>query len=234
MAIKDMQLRGHCQCCGNQQAVVKGRMSKHGYTVEHGWFEGVCSGNHFAPMEQDRTQTDAIIATIREEVANLKQYVADLQSGKKTPTTCKSGEYTKEEDKKRPGRFNTVAVMIPFKDGQPYYQKEAVNGLVYKLESRIRAGEGFARDLGAVADAYHGKELVAVAKKEPTKYIQRGEKKLSEGGKVMIALYQDGARVYWYFQGDTTPKADGSGSTVNRKYWTGSKAWRMLKDVEAV
>ena len=38
---KEIQIRGNCQCCGKEQAVVGGLMSKHGYTVENGWFSGV-------------------------------------------------------------------------------------------------------------------------------------------------------------------------------------------------
>lgn len=60
-----IQLRGNCPCCGRDQAVLaSGRMSKHGYTVEQGWFQGVCSGDSHAPMQKDRVVTDRIIAQV--------------------------------------------------------------------------------------------------------------------------------------------------------------------------
>ena len=63
--MKDNQIRGHCQCCGNQQAVVSGHMSKHGYTVEHGWFQGVCTGESYKPIELERTVTNKIMAAVK-------------------------------------------------------------------------------------------------------------------------------------------------------------------------
>jgi len=65
------QIRGNCQCCGNQQAVVGSMMSKHGYTVDGGWFNGVCSGRNHVPLQVSREHTDLIVAQVRMEVPEL-------------------------------------------------------------------------------------------------------------------------------------------------------------------
>ena len=66
--------RGTCQVCGAQQAVNNktGMMAKHGYTVEHGFFEGECPGSHNLPLEADRTMTDNIIRPDR-QAARIEQ-----------------------------------------------------------------------------------------------------------------------------------------------------------------
>jgi hypothetical protein len=43
--------KGTCQVCGRQQMLPNDRLSKHGYTVEFGWFEGTCQGAGHLPYE---------------------------------------------------------------------------------------------------------------------------------------------------------------------------------------
>jgi hypothetical protein len=57
---------GHCQICGRQQALPNGRLSKHGYTVDWGYFNGVCTGANHAPLEESRELTDNVIVSLRE------------------------------------------------------------------------------------------------------------------------------------------------------------------------
>lgn len=42
---------GHCQACGRLQKLPNGRLSKHGYTVTHGFFSGTCPGSDRLPFE---------------------------------------------------------------------------------------------------------------------------------------------------------------------------------------
>jgi hypothetical protein len=60
--------RGHCQCCGRVQKLPGNLLSKHGYTVDWGYFNGVCWGAHHRPLEEDRTIMDQSCARIREQV----------------------------------------------------------------------------------------------------------------------------------------------------------------------
>ena len=94
------QIRGNCQCCGRQQAVVNGRMSKHGYTVKEGWFSGICSGRNYAPIQVSRTTTDKIIADISAEIPELIAKAEKVKSGELTPKTLKVRMMSKEEIKK--------------------------------------------------------------------------------------------------------------------------------------
>jgi hypothetical protein len=71
--------RGTCQVCGAQQAVNNetGMMAKHGYTVEHGFFEGECPGSHNLPLEADRTMTDNIIGDLTRQADRIQKQIDD-------------------------------------------------------------------------------------------------------------------------------------------------------------
>jgi hypothetical protein len=59
--------RGTCQCCGRLQKLPGGLLSKHGYTVDWGYFNGVCWGAHHQPLELDRKILDGAILRLNEE-----------------------------------------------------------------------------------------------------------------------------------------------------------------------
>ena len=69
--------RGTCQVCGSQQAVNNktGMMAKHGYTVEHGFFEGECPGSHNLTLESDRTMTDNIIGDLTRQADRIQKQI---------------------------------------------------------------------------------------------------------------------------------------------------------------
>ena len=60
---------GECQICGRIQKLPVGQMAKHGYTVDWGFFNGVCSGSNNLPFEQDKSLVDEAIrgATVHQE-----------------------------------------------------------------------------------------------------------------------------------------------------------------------
>jgi len=70
--------RGTCQVCGAQQAVDNktGMLAKHGYTVEHGFFEGECPGSHNLPLEHDHTMTDNIIDDLTRQADRIENEIA--------------------------------------------------------------------------------------------------------------------------------------------------------------
>lgn len=153
---KRNQIRGICQCCGREQAVLAtGRMSQHGYTVANGWFQGVCPGHQYAPMQVDRSVTDALIADVRKGVEDCMALAEAYSSKEKTPAQVTEHVY-------RDGRCQLVSVDY---DSLPYYQKnDALRREIYKLRSRARQGEQFANDLEGLADAYYGALLREVAR----------------------------------------------------------------------
>lgn len=217
------QLRGICQCCGREQAVQRGRMAKHGYTVKDGWFEGVCTGHNYLPMQQDRTIADSIVAQVREDAAVLRQRAADLQAGKKHPEQAKSGKF-KMERHPRLGYLQQVDELVPFKEAPKHHQDEARREAVWKTTRRAEMGERFAADLQKMADQYHGKDLREVRAADAPDPIAIGEvRKLPRGTNGTVVGVQ-GARVQWI-----TPGKDGAGCF---KGWTGSRAWRQLPKVE--
>jgi hypothetical protein len=220
--MKAVQLRGNCQCCGRQQAV-NGRMAKHGYTVEQGWFSGVCQGAKYKPMQQERVVTDMMISEVRANVRELLKEVEELKSGKLFPEKCGSGLYESAIDEK--GRKRRIETLIDFKLANKYNQDRAIDFETFKRESRARLGTSFANDLQAIVDAIHGTKLVEVKKEDAPACIVAGEKRTLGNGKVATVKYQDGARVYWTY-------ANSTGKEFSS--WTGSQAWRKLPLISEV
>jgi len=57
---------GTCQACGRSQAVKSnGRLAKHGYTVDYGYFNGTCSGSDKQPLELETSHNLDVVASIR-------------------------------------------------------------------------------------------------------------------------------------------------------------------------
>jgi hypothetical protein len=213
---KEIQIRGNCQCCGREQAVVSGFMSKHGYTVEHGWFQGVCSGNRHQPMQFSRLETDRIVFEIRAEIPKLLAKADQYESGAITPEFVVWRVYSHELRK-------SVEKKIPFAEATFTEQKSAVDQMVWSLRSKARYGQEFADQLESIANAVHGKPLIEVAKKE-LEPIRVGDKKLNkESNSQFTCTKVEGARVYW----SATRASDGK----QIRSWMGSQSWRRLETV---
>jgi len=214
--MKSTKTLGHCQCCGREQAVLaSGNMSKHGYEVINsghgGWFNGVCTGDHFNPMEIDRTQTDLIVRQVLREVADLNKNADDYESGKKIVSAVSIG--------RRMLNGKRVEMFIPFLVASSYYQDRETETVVYNLRSKAKQGKQWSEQMTVIVNKYHGADLKTVVKAEPAAQIQKGEKRVSKSGKIMIAKYQDGARVYFSME---------QGGFAG---WLGSRAWRSLASV---
>ncbi len=76
--------KGHCQCCGRVQAVRNnnGLMSKHGYTVDYGFFEGVCQGSDNLPLEVEKDLAEDTIVVMKDWCANKTSLINDLEKNK--------------------------------------------------------------------------------------------------------------------------------------------------------
>lgn len=83
---------GTCQACGRVQAVNNktGRLAKHGYTVDYGYFSGTCSGSDKAPLEVATYHNIATVAAIR--------------------------EWADEQDSKSHGKISKVFISVPNPD----------------------------------------------------------------------------------------------------------------------
>jgi len=207
MTNSTIQIRGNCQCCGHQQAVVSGTMSKHGYTVEHGWFSGVCSGRNYAPLQVSRERTDSIVAQVRAEVPELIAQADKVKAGEITPATIKI-------------RKGGEKMEVAYADATPWQQSQARDSMEWNLRNRARAGEQFADSMEELANKIHGTALIEVAKKEAPAFIMNGDKKTDKGMTYTCTSVQ-GARVYYKLQkGDQVFKG-----------WIGSQAWRKMESV---
>lgn len=80
--------RGHCQACGRVQAVDNDRtlIAKHGYSVERGYFHGVCAGSDHKPLELERSLTDTHAAGCDATAQRHETHLANLHAGKAFPT----------------------------------------------------------------------------------------------------------------------------------------------------
>jgi len=206
------QTRGHCQMCGRQQAV-RGGMSAHGYTVANGWFQGVCQGHRYAPLEKRRTETDSMIADVLKQAHDLRIKAEETLAGMHDPVEYKTG-YMKTVDGKR------VAEVALFADAPEYRQQDIRKHEAYMMTYRAKAGEDFAKMMSALADKVHGTELVVVAKPQPAERIQAGDKRVNSNGTVLTAKYQDGQRLYYTFTRE-------SGAVLTG--WMSPRSWRTMQ-----
>ena len=205
------QIRGHCQMCGRQQAV-RGGIAAHGYTVANGWFQGVCHGHRYAPLEKRRAETDSMIAEILEHAAALRIKAEETLAGKHDPV-----DYTATR-KWINGRWEDVKA--PFAEADEWRQKGIRQELARAMTYRAEAGEDFAKYMGALADKVHGTELAVVAKPVPAERIQAGDKRVNSNGTTLTAKYQDGQRVYY-----TLTREDGKVLTS----WISPRSWRTMQ-----
>lgn len=184
------QLRGNCQCCGRDQAVKNGKMAKHGYTKEHGWFNGVCSGEFFAPIQISRTQTDKIIADITAEIPELLAQAEQVVMGKLLPAVVVTGRYNQR-------------VTIPYAEATTYDQRHARDQMIWELRNRASAGKTFIEAMANIANEYHGKPLSEVAKKVAPTPVGINEVKILNGNRI-VSVRVEGGSVFYKPEGINT------------------------------
>lgn len=64
---------GTCQVCGNVQAVkASGKLAKHGYTTEYGFFNGTCQGSDKAPLENSTDCLDKTVGELNNEAIRIR------------------------------------------------------------------------------------------------------------------------------------------------------------------
>lgn len=214
--MKDMQLRGHCQCCGREQAVPRGKMAHHGYTVEHGYFEGACKGHQYRPIEEDRTVADAVCVAVLKDCEQLDGVAADLRVGKIVPTEARTGY---QGWNKAAGKIGDV--MVPWAEATAQQREREINRRVHEAERRARAGRDFVTFLKAVIEQFHGKPLIKVEREPGPAPIRVGERRVlvrHDGTRYPLkAVEIIRGRVY-YRHGDP-----------GRRAWMGTQAWRKLE-----
>lgn len=186
-----VQLRGHCQACGREQAYrTNGLIAKHGYEIKErgmgGWFEGTCPGAHHPTLEVDRKFADQIIVDITHQVAETEAKLVKAEDGKL-----------------RPSQINTSLnhrkpTWIPFDQGDLRQQNEAMRRFIYQLESRIRLGKQTIKDITHNIQTFHGtahRNVKILKGPDPNKTISVGDK-VKVLGKVVTVTKIETARVF--------------------------------------
>lgn len=200
------QTRGICPCCGNEQAVLNnGRMSKHGYTVQHGWFQGVCSGQMYRPLNESREPTDKLIAKVEAEMVLLAGKVEGLKSGKLVPQFVVRG-------------YSRNRKQIPFAEADQFEKRDAIDSEIRQANYRIRAGKDFVIHMTYLANTIPGTPLRVVELSDGPAPIASGERRVTGSGLVLTCKYVERGRVYYSYG------CDGKKMTG----WQGLSSWRKL------
>lgn len=76
--------QGHCQVCGHFQKLPNGRMAKHGYNVQFGFFSGTCSGSDYLPFELSIDRIERAIAEVTETKSRLQASIVNLNEQQPT------------------------------------------------------------------------------------------------------------------------------------------------------
>lgn len=198
MFTSKIQLRGNCQCCGRQQAVLDtGRMSKHGYTVDNGWFNGVCSGERHPPIQHDRSALDAMCVSIEEQCVQLCIVALDMEQGRSFPKMVDTGNTIWINRK-------PVREQIEWSQASVYQQQAQVKREVSHLRRRAELGRSFVKDMLKLADERHGGELERVVLDPAAKAINVGDTVKVYGRDVVVTRIADA-------------RAQGIGPAVNGK-----------------
>lgn len=216
MAKTPLQLRGHCQRCGNQQAVRNGRIAHHGYVVRNGWFQGACSGYQYAPIEYSRTTLDKTVEIIRDQITNLRESASLLSSPAWWPKEVLVYNRVLRKDE-----------LVPLASLSEVRAKEIIRARINGDLSRARAGEEHIAYLLEVAALYHGKDLIEVERDAAPEAILPGDQRLlptkglidPSNPQVATCRRVEGGRVY-YINGDLNQ----NGKRV--LYKTTTRAWR--------
>ena len=71
--------QGECQVCGRFQKLPAGLLAKHGYSVDWGFFNGICPGAGHPPLELAKDLVDGAIARAQDQMAALNRRIEHLE-----------------------------------------------------------------------------------------------------------------------------------------------------------
>lgn len=101
------QVRGLCQACGGEWAIVGGTIAHHGYTrPEYGYQTQSCFGARYAPLEESCDRTHKLHFIVTTQAAQLADRIRELKAGTVTELTIFERKY------RGFGKYETVAVKL--------------------------------------------------------------------------------------------------------------------------
>jgi hypothetical protein len=92
---------GTCQICGRKHKLPGGVLSKHGYTLEFGFFNGTCNGSGHLPFEQS---IDLIEGAIISAKAYAEKTFAEAEAYRTNPS---AEGIRREVYIRKPGRYSS-------------------------------------------------------------------------------------------------------------------------------
>lgn len=204
------QTRGHCPYCGREQAIKNGTMAHHGYTVDWGYFNGVCQGQQHRPLEQDRTVWDQLKVKLLEDAAEKDDIARRLEDGTLDPTG--------KTEKVRTGYGQYEMKFTPWAELNQWQQRDERRAAVWANRGRAEGNRKHVKWMDELADKVHGQPLIEVTKVAPPAWIATGEKRRLENGKVAKVRENQGRRIVFKTE-------DG------RTGWMAPVSWRKLEVV---
>lgn len=112
---------GTCQACGREHALTKRGLAKHGYTVDWGYFNGVCSGSDKAPLELDTSYNEKMVEMLVERAATLEAK-ADGEIEAAPYTAHRRNRYTGKTEAQQ--WMMTLEAWVAFNNDAPYAANE--------------------------------------------------------------------------------------------------------------
>lgn len=159
---------GNCQCCGRLQAVNSKtqRIAKHGYTVDWGFFNGVCSGAGELPLQLDRTITDKTIKALRDHAAEMEQLTPEKVT--KVPVerreNSKKDRWTEMMTREQYDAFKVTSFTYR---NHTFEMMQETTCFVMKRQGVSAAKQ--ADELAQMADRIHGTGLIEREAEKPIK-----------------------------------------------------------------
>lgn len=120
---------GHCQACGSLQKLPNDRLSKHGYTVTHGYFSGVCRGAGHEPFEVSCDLVKRFVEEARAQLISVEDFQTKLRKPVTEPSaffrTSKAHPKGHHYGRTRGDwtRLPVTETVVPFLDGDGSYSK---------------------------------------------------------------------------------------------------------------
>lgn len=133
-------------------------LAKHGYTVDWGFFNGVCQGAEAKPLEHDHSLTDAIIISLRNDADISDKRAADLKSGAVEPKFFKRDKWNVQLRK-----FENIECRRD--ELSEYEQEQQIAGAAYRAEHKARSMRSHADMLVKLIETRFGQQLIPVARK---------------------------------------------------------------------
>ena len=71
---------GECQICGRNQKLPNELLSNHGYSVDYGFFSGICQGAKYQPFEKSCDLIAGVVEQVKVQIQTVKDRIKSLEN----------------------------------------------------------------------------------------------------------------------------------------------------------